>query len=340
MSTTEEIVKSILAIPDQRYFEDTETLLLDMELALADSEFKGIAINAPRRVAVKTQEQLPILMAIQQSGLEAWRIPTAQNCVLAAMDMNARTVYFGQVFRDPKAETFSIPIDAPPPPAPEGVSSSALISGLDRIDARTILTLPWQTGRYRLTVMVFDSLSNTVEVVLEGESPASPATAPPVSLPAAPGTGRAMPTFLSPPAAARTGGGGNAGPRVQWSIAVNPEPGVKLAVSGAFSILAESFHVLGSPIELLEVNAKKQSAVAVVPVTLAIIGKNWPVPRRFDWAVPVYMPAVVRPGDPLEGFFAVDAFAGAGPGLAAGDYAAYLMVEGHLFGPQRFSVTP
>ncbi len=53
-----------------------------------------------------------MIMAIQQSGLRAWEYPRDMNCLVAATDIATRTVYFGPVFRDPKAEAF-----APPPTA-------------------------------------------------------------------------------------------------------------------------------------------------------------------------------------------------------------------------------
>jgi len=78
--------------------------------------------------------------------------------------------------------------------------------------------------------------------------------------------------------------------------------------------------------------------VAVVPVTLLVVALDLPIPRRFDFGVPIYGEAPVRKGDVLRGNFAVDALAGGQMRLDAGTYQAYAICDTHIQGPQPFTV--
>ncbi|MDA8137511.1 MAG: hypothetical protein M0036_02555 [Desulfobacteraceae bacterium] len=335
MKSAEEIAKSILSIAEERYFKDTESLFLDMELKLADIDFKGVAINAPQHITIKKHEALPIIMAIQETGLRAWEFPRDYNCIVAATDMTTRSVYFGQAFRDPKAETFAMPPQAQQPPRPSGASAVALSTGLSKLDARMVAGLPWRTDKYRLSVVMFDWVSNTVDVILEGGAPgqaSAPGVTPP---PAAPGQGLRMPSFL--PGEANLSTTGEKPPFAKLTLQPNPEPGIKLGVRGAFTVLAEPFHLPPAPIELQEINGDKKKVGAVVPATLAIVGKNWPTPLRCDWAIPVYADSI-KSGDAIQGYLSIDALAGGALTLSPGDYAAYLFMEGHCFGPFQFKI--
>jgi hypothetical protein len=335
MKSAEEIAKSILSIPEERYFKDTESLFLDMELKLADLDFQGVAINAPQRIATAKQEQLPVIMAIQATGLRAWEFPRDMNCIVAATDLTTRAVYFGQAFRDPKAESFAMPPQAQQPPKPEGSSAAALSTGLSKLDAREVAGLPWRAGRFCLSALMYDWVSNTVEVTLEGGAPGQavpPGVTPP---PAAAGPGQRLPSFL--PEQANINVTGAKPPFAKLVLQPNPEPGIKLGVRGAWVISAQPFHLPSAPMEVQEVNGQKKKVGAVVPVTLAIVGKNWPTPLRFDWAVPFYGDAF-KPGDAVQGHFSIDPLAASTLTLSPGEYAVYLFIEGRCFGPFKVKV--
>lgn len=336
MKSSEEIAKSLLSISEDRYFNDTESLFEDMESKLTDIEFIGVAINAPQHVPVRQQEALPVIMAIQQRGLRAWEYPEDYNCVLAATDLTTHAVYFGQVFRDLKAETFASPPGLQQPPKPEGSSAVALISGLSRIDARQVLSLPWRAGKYRMSVVMFDWVSNTIEVTLTGDAAAQTATPAASPSPAAPEAPHRMPSFLAD--AANLTATGEKPPFARMTLQPNPAPEIKLTVRGAFTMLAAPFHLPSAPYELLEIDGQKHKVGAVVPATLAIVGKDWPTPLRYDWALPVYTESAIKPGDQIHGWFAIDPLAGSPITLAPGDYVAYLFIEGHAFGPASFKI--
>jgi hypothetical protein len=337
MKSSEDIRHSILSIPEDRFFKDMEKLFLDLELKLADTGFMGVAVNAPGSISIGRTAQLPVIMALQQTGLRAWRYPRDNNCVVMAVETTTRAFYFGQIFRDLKAEAFSMPIDATPPPQPQGANAIARSSGVSYFDARPVLALPWRAGTYRLTVVNYDWVSNTVEVVLKGDDPIRPAAAPLVNpLPAAPGQNHRMPSYRVTEAVPVPAD--NKSPGAVLRMAPNPEPGIKLAAAGSFSIRADSFHICSAPFELTEVDGRQHRVGAVVPVTLAIFNAAWPAPLRFQWGVPVYSQAGVQPGERIEAGFAVDVLADSPLSLSPGEYAAYLVVEGYVFGPAPFII--
>lgn len=59
-------------------------------------------------------------------------------------------------------------------------------------------------------------------------------------------------------------------------------------------------------------------------------------PMCFDWTVPVYSSQKIHPGVPLRGYFAVDVLAEKGKDLPPGKYAAYVVMNGAIYGPAKF----
>ena len=93
------------------------------------------------------------------------------------------------------------------------------------------------------------------------------------------------------------------------------------------------FHLPGNQVVHQFLDGRREKVAAVVPVTLAVLGLDWDVPLRFDWAVPVY-------GDPLEagmparGSFAIDALGtGNTRSLGPGKHVCYIVMDGRIIGP-------
>ncbi len=182
---------------------------------------------------------------------------------------------------------------------------------------------------------MFDWMSNGVEVSLDGDAPVHATAVPAVNpSPATPDQDQKTPSFL--PNQEMSSRAGEKPPFVEMTLEPDPEPGVKLAVHGKSALLAQPFHLPPDPYELLEISGEKKKVAAVVPVTLAIVGKNRPIPLRFDWAIPVYSETMLKSGESVLAWFAVDALAGTPVVLPRGDYVAYLLMEGHVFGPVPF----
>lgn len=340
MVSSHDIKNSVLAVPEQRYFENTDGSFRDLVDALSknarsETAFRGVAINAPTSIALKQHATLPILMAIQQTGLRGWEVGIADNCLLVATDLNRRTVSFGGVIRDPPNK---IPIprsELPLDPKPTGTNATSISSGVDRIDAREILSLPWEPGRYSFTVVVFDWRSNTVDVELTDGKTVPAATTPPLKLNPAAGTNHGLPTFLAnattlPPAEKNL-------PSAAFQVALASAPGPRLKVTGKFSIVADAFHLPVASYKVKEVDGKEKTVAATVPVTLLVFGKDDSRLVRGNWVLPVYADQPIKAGERVEGYFSIDALAEDKFPLAAGDYVAYLVIEGRMVGPVAFS---
>ncbi|MDH4276318.1 MAG: hypothetical protein OEW08_14895, partial [Gammaproteobacteria bacterium] len=94
------------------------------------------------------------------------------------------------------------------------------------------------------------------------------------------------------------------------------------------------------PYMMDEVGGVKKKVVAHIPATVAVFIKNSTHPFRQDMVIPVYGETSVKTGDILTGHFTVDLLPDGKPLLPAGEYVAYLFVEGQTFGPERFELLP
>lgn len=345
MVSSHEIKNSVLAVPEQRFFENagrelgnTGREFFDMEIALLRADFNGVAINAPTNIALKQQATLPILIAIRKTGLRGWEVPRNANCMLIATDLSQRTVYFSRVFHDTTPPNkIPMPEHKRPPPRPKPTDANAVSvsAGIDRIDARQVLSLPWEPGRYRFTVVVFDWMSNTVDVELTGGKTTPAANVPPLKLNPAAGTNHGLPTFLAnattlPPAEKNL-------PNATFQVALASAPSSQLKVTGKFSIVADAFHLPVAPYKIKEADGQEKIVAAAIPTTLVLVRKGGSNPSPRNWVLPVYADQPIKVGDRVEGYFSIDALAEDKSPLAAGDYVAYLVIEGHMVGPVAFS---
>ena len=125
-------------------------------------------------------------------------------------------------------------------------------------------------------------------------------------------------------------------PGLSFVIDTRFKDGIQLTVHGAFSTITKAHYIPETITTHIFADGKKHKVGAVVPLTLAIVGLDWDVPIRFDWAIPVYSNQKIQPGAPLQGYFALDVLAKAGNKLPAGDYVAYVVMEGNIYGPVKF----
>ncbi len=338
MSSSEDVANNLLDFSERVFFSEDDSAFAELDLELSDSDFLGVAINLPRKIDITKRDALPLILATQETGLRAWEVIRNDNCALVAVDLNTREVFFGQPFFNPKSQKSPAKKEGPRPAKPEGGNAVALSTGVTRVDARMVLDLPWRTTRYRLGVVLFDWMSNRIDVSLEGGAPASPASPRrPTPAPAARGGSGDLPTYLATPGAPDLSA--ESPPAATIKIEPHPDQATKLLVSGAFSIVADSMHLPASPYPISEVGGGEENVGAVVPVTLALFSKNSSVPIRLDWALPVYTATPISPGDRIHGHFSLDAMADTNFELVQGDYVAYLFLEGQFFGPTPFAVT-
>ena len=76
----------------------------------------------------------------------------------------------------------------------------------------------------------------------------------------------------------------------------------------------------------------------VVPVSFILTKKNWKVPWIFEWGIPVLGDREIAVGDALSAAFAIPLPQEKLRLMSPGEYAAYMVMEGRLYGPEEFSV--
>jgi len=131
-------------------------------------DYRGLLIDAPARVDVALRSTLPAGIYHLGAIRELSALPFDRFGVITAMHLDANQLYAapGSALKRDDDLMESPPRD--PADLPEGDMSSTY-----PVDFRELLPIPWQPGRYLLTALLRDTVSNRVEVELFG-----PAAAP------------------------------------------------------------------------------------------------------------------------------------------------------------------
>lgn len=336
-TTSEAVARGTLRMGDSEFFEPMEHLLgrLRDRLLNRREDFLGVALSAPVRLGIADRAELPLVVAMRRTGLRAWEVMRNSNTALAAMNVDTREVFLGKIFRDPEGITRERH-EPERSPRPEGDSAGGILVEAHRFDARALLRLPWKASRLRFVVIHYDWISNVVDVELVGSGPPEAGRVrgvcplPPAPAEVATGS-RLLPTYL-PFAGAPT----LESEKPSIALSSGPRPGSGTMLSGSFAVTADAAHVPNGLIEVTEVGAVRQSVAAVVPITLAVVGLDWDVPKRIELAVPVYGPRPAQPGSSLTGHFKLDLLQVL-PRLGPGSHLVYAFLEGRIFGPWTFA---
>jgi len=348
MASSEQVASGILTPTFPQYFGAEEALSDLFESKLSAADFDGVAINAPKEIPIGAHSELPVVLGTKETLLRAWEVVRGQNCVLIATESNTGQVRMAQAFPDPPGKALFVAApEATRGPKPEGATAEGTVATVRKIDAKKLLSLPWQPGTFSLAIVMYDWASNQVQVSLQGDGerakaepkevsprpkvPKAPEDATPADAKAPP----EMPTYerniKTPPLA---------GGRAALDIDTSPLSDAKLAVHGAFSTTIKSYHLPKSEETHRLRDGQQHPVRAVVPVTVAVLAVDWQVPMRFDWAVPVYGNQELQVGAKVEGQFSIDALEGSEIKLKVGKYVAYLVLDGSVLGPKSFEVKP
>ena len=347
MSNNEQVAASILKLRTDQFFGQGLDLS-KQEFELLKVGFQGVAVNAPESINVDKQAKLPLVVGIGKTTRRQWEIYEPKNLSLAAWTPETAEVFLADA-APPRIKRPPVEIVSRMPPEPKEKPPYGLTASVRRIeDAHAALSMPWQPGRVRLAVMHYDWLSNVVEVSLTGEQ--EPAEGTKVKVQPEPRTdaqeaqggwmskafGQAkfsLPCYEATPVSPKL-------PAEGLALAVGDKlvASDRLPVYGTFAVKAREWHLRDPGTVHLSMGGKKLPVVAVVPVTLLVVGLDLPIPHRFDFGVPVYGEAPVRKGEVLRGHFAVDALAGGQMRLDAGTYQTYAICDVYIQGPQPFTV--
>lgn len=324
METSAEIAHALLELPDAGFFAVNSTALTQIEWKLASRNFPGLAVSAPREIQIKQREALPLLLATQFNAVRDWEIPIADNLALVLFDHETATVTVAKPFEE---RTENRPDPGPPPaksPKPTGDAATGIATSVRPVDIRKLFSLEWRPRRLSLMALSFDVVSNEADVSLIGEgAPSRPATrgiAPP---PNADGAG--FPSYDPVTVKVRPVGQG-----VTFTVAFQSLR--TCMVQGALATTAQERHL---PQNSASIGAHR--VAAIVPVTFVVTRKDWRVPWTIEWGIPVFGASDVAVGAPISAVFAIPLPEEKLQLMPAGDYAAYVMMEGRVHGPQRFT---
>ncbi|MCC6533906.1 MAG: hypothetical protein IT531_15255 [Burkholderiales bacterium] len=300
-------------------------LIQQLELRLSDSDFMGLALTAPAQVRTDTDKALPVVLAVQKTVLRGWEVMEQENLALALMDLDTGELRIERLLVDRKADERGEPVERSPRPSAE--AGKALVTKLYHVDARERLPVPWRQASLAVSAVAFDWVSNAARIELSGNvarpRPRPAAISP---RPAQPG---GLPVFERSPRHP-------APPAKGVAFKIEPATGGTFIILGAFTKPASAGDILPTLQPLPTANGT-QSAIAAARMTLAVIGLDRRTPGVAAWGLPVFGTNVAVPGQPLQGYFAID-LRSAGVLQGPGAYAAYIFMDADVYGPQRFEV--
>jgi hypothetical protein len=313
MSEARNNAVELLKMPDEAYFSAGDDRILVLQRALSkiyrEAEMSGsrdaqpsIAIGAPRKAVSK--DELPLLIATHQTGLRNWQVDPKQNLFVVATNLDtaqvrlARPLVPGKRERTPRPSASGVP--------PNESLAEQVSNHVQRLNVAGLWSDGLAPGRYALTVIIYDWLSNTVLVDWR----------PSKQIPAAETT-QWVPEVL---AQARD----------------EPVPREGLAfhlperVAAAAPVLLRASVSLPAG-HLPRMRLEDRPEARLVPATVLLVRLDEPLAFSVDIGVPVK--SVAQPTDRINAIFATDLRHAKRDELSAGTYRSYLIVGPDIAGP-------
>jgi hypothetical protein len=264
-----------------------------------------------------------VVLASQFTALRDWETPLSDNLSILVFDHVTAAVGVAKPFEDSLENR---PDPGRPPsirPKPSGDAATGVATSARRVDLRKLLSLEWSPRRLTVVAVSYDIVSNEYNVVLVSGKSDAPIRSVVTPAPGASSGGLPPydPTVVSPNPSRSS---------VRFSVDVRPVP-LSCVVKGNLSTVALARHLHSGV-------AEAKRFAAVVPVTCIVVGRDWRTPWTFEWRIPVYSDGDIASGVPISAFFSVPLPEEHLALLSSGEYIAYIMLEGHVFGPQRFTI--
>ena len=214
------------------------------------------------------------------------------------------------------------------PPRPAASDRQTRMTKVYRFDARDLLDLPRQPGRWVLRALAFDWISNGASVELGAAADRPAAAAPAIEPPPAVERGRLPsydPSARHPPPPAQ-------------GVAARIEPlrSGGHALLGSLGVRATTPMLLPRPQPLATAGGPRH-AVAVMPLGLLVATLDGGRPTVARLGTPVWGETVPASGQRLEGRFALDLGA-YGVTQRPGRHAIYLFADEEVQGPLTLNI--
>lgn len=321
-----EKVVELVTLKDKTLFNLKEKDLTDIEFHLLDIVDNGIAINAPEKITRGNNEIFPLLLISRNSGKYEWEYPLTEHSYLVGTNLSDGEVFVEKLFmnereREPVSEANIV----------EGTSGLPVASAFATIvDLHDISGLTLTNGQWRLIIIYHNWISNSVNIILEGDEARE----------------QIIPQSIIPPTRY-----GNPLPSYSQNTHTLPLPDedlnfdlsydksdlkVSLTCSGSFNIDAHNYHFV---FEESEKTKSKREINAIVPVTLILLSYEGDQLIQCNWHVPVYGSSEKSRLQKLQGYFTIDVLdTQEKVTLWDNIYLAYIVIDGYIFGPKEILV--
>lgn len=334
MLATEDIVRGILNLNDNEYFNADSSVLGPRESKLLSQDFFGVAVNVPQEIDSDIHEKIPMIMAVRLSGDRDWDVRMATNCFVVGINMTNGHVLIGKAFVNEKAMKSKHPETAIPPKQPKPPGLALRMAQLSELDVAKRLQVPMQTGSWAFGVIYYDWVSNTVPVQLTGDEDLPvPQVRPVFPDPVLDKSGKS-PCYLALNKTPALPNYGLSFTHEQY----NDETHRTLNIYGSFNLKAKTQHLPEKDASHLYEGFGSQHIAATIPATMIVLGIDWENPIKIDWGIPVYGESVEE-GSPVQGYFSIDAYQNSHiQQLIPGTFFYYIVLDGCIYGPRSFQV--
>ena len=177
MTTNKEKAGQIVSLPDAEFFSFNEDKQLALQEALSNLLDDGggpgakstapdplLAIGAPKLVHLDERQIVPVLLGHMESGMRAWQVNYATNLHVFVRNLSTGDFFIAQPLVDMRRGELQILSGAGDPP--DGLDANMTYSAVDLVDLQAKLDGRLAPGRYMLTSVAYDLISNSVPMRL------------------------------------------------------------------------------------------------------------------------------------------------------------------------------
>lgn len=137
--------------------------LIEREIKLLESDFVGVAIQSPATIDITKQSAIPVIFASRFDGTRDWKHPLLDNALLLAINLQDHKIHLSPTFPNRKRID-----DAQRQIKPSDTELAGFGVQLVKLDARTILGIPWLAAHWKFSLIYYDLVSNLTQTELKG----------------------------------------------------------------------------------------------------------------------------------------------------------------------------
>ena len=321
--TNNETVLQTVNVSEEEYFNISEERKDEIDSALVSIDrFDTLLLKAPTSIDISKRHIFPLLKIIQNDGVREWYVEEFRNLIVVAYRISTGQVIAKTARKDKKQRIYP-PKNIHRGRVPETMSTTSYSTGTEIINIKHSLDIPWQPSEYRITLICFDWVSNTVDVVLHDGD-----TQPVTNLTLPQQSDKIVGAILS---GTKDAGKGIVTFSVPEKCDANPK---NFALQGKFSI----------PVTAHNIAEFKKKKSVVIPAWVMLVEKNIDQGSAVlaKWFITADLPEKNTEGTVAEGIFKFSLSellpALTDASLAPNDYCCYVVINGHVFGPEKSNI--